>query len=171
VRQIRLYINKPTPYTATCLEFQQSVRHKRVTDKQIKRIYTNPPDKTMNVYLATDLSNEQALRNKLGNVGHTHSVIILAISKKSHLRKSYKPIEHTLCSSFSVCSPWNPLCPVFVFIQLPSQREQRRVTISKWSPLHAVLFQSILVCAIDTGMCRNSVVKHVNVGKNSLGSC
>jgi hypothetical protein len=35
----------------------------------------------MTVYLETDLSNEQALRNTLGNVGHTHSVIILAISK------------------------------------------------------------------------------------------
>ena len=81
MRQIRLYINKPPPYTATCLEFQQNVCHERVTDKQIKRIYTNPPDKTMNVCLTTDLSNEQALRNKLGNVGHTHSVIILAISK------------------------------------------------------------------------------------------
>jgi len=57
------------------------VRHKRVTDKQIKRIYTNPLDKTKNVCLANDLSNEQALRNKLGNVDHTHSVIILAISK------------------------------------------------------------------------------------------
>jgi len=85
VRQIRLHINKPPPYTATCHEFQQSVRHKRVTDKQIKRIYTNSRDKTMNVYLATDLSNEQALRNKLGNVGHTHSVIIQAISKNVSL--------------------------------------------------------------------------------------